>query len=724
MSMKSVIKELMSTAKSNLDAHKLANNQHVGDLIVSHESMDAATREQAESTLQAIVAGIDDSINAVTAGNQLSTEELELRTSAATKIAGLAINPNTGREALGKLKQTTGDKGAVVVNDNSIVDVVFPGELSTEAFDDQAINNALYYSVAYNFAAARQDAFGEAFFPTIVVDPTQSGILVETEVISLMSEIERTLDGAPNKKNFNKKVITKAIYDGELLDNNRNKVVPVVVPGQNDGVFVSGYTFSDETSGTPITTAPLKFGNKFNILGISQTAAMLSKGTMDHTDTLDRTINLDKLFIKVSGENSNGDDVTEMIEVPVSIFPHSNFTYATQDHWKDMKLSFNTTSIVLNGSSVKTVTGDDSEIFAVLTSGANHKFFIEVQITGNANVEYADIELFANKIKLVEVRNAAGNLVLETDPEYVDYKTVFDTLELAGYTLEAYRTNSNLRTNGQLVTNDKFQQIYNVPLRSGFSVFLPATNANGKELSADSLATLISYSGIKVNLAAVRKLTEFASTLKIVTNNGVNKEVELDTIGRHHVYPYYNEITFGLSKYVDSLRSNDREEDIRAAIITNIKNEAIKMGIESNYNIVYDIMRGNLGGKKTIVVGTDPRIEQYLTKDGNNKIEISSTLDAIIVSSNNPALTGSMYITFSIFDDQRNTAVNPLSFGAHLWRPTIATDIVVTQGGSTRRAINTVPSFLHVVSLPIVSKFNVSDIDEVLGKVSVNTKSI
>ena len=239
MSMKSVTKELMSTAKSNLEAHKLANNQHVGDLIVSHESMDAATREQAESTLQAIVAGIDDSINAVTAGNQLSTEELELRTAAATKIAGLAINPNTGREALGKLKPTTGEKGAVVVNDNSIVDVVFPGELSTEAFDDQAINNALYYSVAYNFAAARQDAFGEAFFPTIVVDPTQSGILVETEVISLMSEIERTLDGAPNKKNFNKKVITKAIYDGELLDNNRNKVVPVVVQGQNDGVFVS-----------------------------------------------------------------------------------------------------------------------------------------------------------------------------------------------------------------------------------------------------------------------------------------------------------------------------------------------------------------------------------------------------------------------------------------------------------------------------------------------------
>ena len=724
MNIKSLITDIMSLSKTNLESNKLTNNQNVGTFILSSESLDGATREHAESTLNSIIAGIDDSITAAVASNNLSTEELTLRMNAASKIAGLAVNPNIARESLGKLKKVDSDKGAVVVNDNSSVDVVFQGELSTEAFDDQAINNAIYYSVAYNFAAARQDAFGEAFFPTIVVDPTQSGILVETEVISLMSEIERSIDGTPNKKGFNKKVITKAIYDGELLDNNRNKVVPVKVAGQNDAVFVSGHTFVDETSGTPVTTAPLKFGKEFNLLGISQTAAMLSKGTMDHTDTLDRTINLDKLYITIKGENSAGDPVTEMIEVPVNIFPHSNFTYSTQDHWKDMNLNFSTSSIIINGSNVKTVDGNESEIFKALPSFANHKFHVEVQVSGKANVEYADMELFANKIKLVEVRNPSGNLVLETSPEYADFKTIFDTLELSGFTLEAYRTNSNLRTNGQLVTNDKFQQIYNVPLRTGFSVFLPATNANGKELSADSLATLISYSGIKVNLAAVRKLTEFASTLKIVTNNGSNKEIELDTIGRHHVYPYYNEITFGLSKHVDSLRSNDREEDIRAAFITNIKNEAIKMGIESNYNVVYDIMRGNLGGKKTIIVGTDPRIEQYLTKDGNNKIEISSTLDAIVVSSNNPALKGSMYVTYSIFDDQRNTAVNPLSFGAHLWRPTIATDIVVTQGGSTRRAINTVPSFLHIVSLPIVSKFNVSDIDEVLGKVTVNSKSI
>ena len=719
MNIKSLVTDIMATAKAGLESQKLTNNTAVSKYVLGTEALDESTKEFAVATLNNVEKTVEDTLSAIITDNELSKEEyMETQIIAARKIAGLAIDPNIARQSLSSLKDVS-SKGAVVVGNNSIVDMVMPGELSTEAFDDQAINNAIYYSVAYNFAAARQDAFGEAFFPTIVVDPTHSGILVETEVISLMSEVERTLDGTPNKKAFNKKVITKAIYDNDLLDNNRNKVVPVYVAGTNDDIFVTSHTFTDETSGTVVKSAPLKFGKEFNLLGISQTAALLAKGTMDQTDTLDRTINLDNLFITISGKDGSGSDISELIKVPVSIFPLSNFTYATQDHWKDMKLNFTTSSIVLNSSTVKTVSEEASAILGALNA-ANHKFKIEVKIHGDANVEYGDVTVYASSIKLVEVRNAAGDLILETDPTYADFKAIFDTLELTGYTLEAYRTNSNLRTNGQLVTNDKYSQIYNVPLRSGFSVMLPVGNG-AKELSPDTLSSLISYSGIKVNMSAVRKLTEFAAILKMVTNNGTNKEVELDTIGRHHVYPYANEVTFALSAYVDSLRSNDREEDIRAALITNIKNEAIKMGIESNYNIVYDVMRGSMGGKKTVVVGTDPRIEQYLTKDGNNRIELSSTLDAVIVSSNNPSIAGKMYMSFSIYDDQRNVAVQPLSFGAHLWAPTVATDIVVTQSGSTRRAINTVPRFLHIVNLPILSTFVVSDIDEVLGKVIIKT---
>ena len=723
MNTNTIVKEILSASKTSLEQHKLANNKAISGYVLGTEGLDKSSEELAISALSSIETSVEDTISLVMSqamGDKLSQEHFETQITAAKKIAGLAIDPNVARQSLTSLKDISSMyKGASVVPNMSVVDALMPGELSTEAFDDQAINNAIFYSIAYNFAASRQDAFGEAFFPTIVVDPTHSGILVETEVISLMSEVERSIDGTPNKKLFNKKVITKAIYDNDLLDNNRNKVVPVYSAGVNENLFLKDYTFTDETSGTAITTAPLLFGETINILGISQNSAMLAKGTMDHTDTLDRTINLEDIFVTLEGKDVNGDDVKELIKVPVSIFPFSNFTYTTQDHWKDMKLDFNTTSIILNSSSVKTVTGEASKILAALNA-SNHKFKLEVKIHGDANVEYGDATLYASSIRLVEVRNAAGELILPTDASYVDYKTIFDTIKLAGYTLEAYRTNSNLRTNGQLVTNDKFSQIYNVPLRTGFSVMLPV-GATGKELSPDSLSSLISYSGLKVNLAAVRKLTEFAATLSMITNNGTNKEVELDTIGRHHVYPYSNEVTFALSAQVDSLRSADREEDIRMSLISNIKNEAIKMGIESNYNIVYDVMRGNMGGKKTLVIGTDPRIEQYLTKNGENKIELSSTLDAVVVSSHNPALSGKMFMSYSIFDEQRNVAVNPLSFGAHLWAPTIATDIVVTQGGSTRRAINTVPRFLHIVNIPILTTFTVSDIDEVLGKVTIKT---
>ncbi|EKD22638.1 MAG: hypothetical protein ACD_84C00028G0001, partial [uncultured bacterium] len=47
-----------------------------------------------------------------------------------------------------------------------------------EAYDERENKNAIVYSVAYNMQAARQDEFGEAFFPTTVVTPDQVGFAV------------------------------------------------------------------------------------------------------------------------------------------------------------------------------------------------------------------------------------------------------------------------------------------------------------------------------------------------------------------------------------------------------------------------------------------------------------------------------------------------------------------------------------------------------------------
>lgn len=49
------------------------------------------------------------------------------------------------------------------------------GRYYSEAIDDGALLLPEHYSVAYNLQAAREDEFGEAFFPTIVVMPDEVG---------------------------------------------------------------------------------------------------------------------------------------------------------------------------------------------------------------------------------------------------------------------------------------------------------------------------------------------------------------------------------------------------------------------------------------------------------------------------------------------------------------------------------------------------------------------
>ena len=60
--------------------------------------------------------------------------------------------------------------------------------VSVEAYDEKDNRNAVVYSIAYNLQAARQDEFGEAFFPTITVSPDNVGLF------QIQNQLGDTLD--------------------------------------------------------------------------------------------------------------------------------------------------------------------------------------------------------------------------------------------------------------------------------------------------------------------------------------------------------------------------------------------------------------------------------------------------------------------------------------------------------------------------------------------------
>ena len=454
------------------------------------------------------------------------------------------------------------------------------------------------------------------------------------------------------------------------------------------------------------------------MLGISQTESMLAKGEMDNTDALDRSIQLRRVYYTINGKKAGDQDAVETFFFDASAFAYNNFVAAPQGHGKDMVLNFSTAALEINADTIKTANGTASEIFEALNQ-PGIKIKVEVRLSGSANTEYGDVEIYGNTMNIVEVRNATGD-VLPSDNEVVtNVKKFLAKLEIVGYTLDAYRTNSNLRTMGHLITIDRYKQEYQIKLRSGMNMMAPINNETGRDNDIDYLNTQIQTTQLRTSADAVLTLTRYAEFLRNSISSGVAKDLETSGIGRFSVHPYYKNISLNLSDYVDSLKSVDRLEDIRSAILNKINDEVVQMDINSNYGAAHRVANNNIPTVKTIIIGTDPRIKHYLAGK-EDRIKLSSEVEAIVVSTYNYDIAGKIFVTYGVFNNERNTVVNPLNFGNLVWAPTIATDVIRTVSNSTRRDLMTMPRYSHIVNLPILLEFNVSDIENVIGKVTIN----
>ena len=687
---------------------------------LSQESLSTAEKQRAEQDHASLMSAIDDTLTSIAA--PLSAEGASISSAsinAAKKIAMLTMcSAESLKENFANFKSTSEAGVATIGSELFADDVVEATDLSREAFDGMQTHNALYFSVAYNLLASRQDEFGEAFFPTIVIDPLQSGLVVENTFAVLMNpNITRTARN--DKAKYNKVNIVKIMYDNSVLTLDKNKCIPVYKnDGSLDDLFLKDFKSVNKETGEDIVTAPLKVGEKISMLGISQTESMLAKGEMDNTDALDRSIQLRRVYYTINGKKAGDQDAVETFFFDASAFAYNNFVAAPQGHGKDMVLNFSTAALEINADTIKTANGTASEIFTALNQ-PGIKIKVEVRLSGSANTEYGDVEIYGNTMNIVEVRNATGDILPSDDQIVTNVKKFLAKLEIVGYTLDAYRTNSNLRTMGHLITIDRYKQEYQIKLRSGMNMMAPINNETGRDNDIDYLNTQIQTTQLRTSADAVLTLTRYAEFLRNSISSGVAKDLETSGIGRFSVHPYYKNISLNLSDYVDSLKSVDRLEDIRSAILNKINDEVVQMDINSNYGAAHRVANNNIPTVKTIIIGTDPRIKHYLAGK-EDRIKLSSEVEAIVVSTYNYDIAGKIFVTYGVFNNERNTVVNPLNFGNLVWAPTIATDVIRTVSNSTRRDLMTMPRYSHIVNLPILLEFNVSDIENVIGKVTIN----
>jgi hypothetical protein len=88
--------------------------------------------------------------------------------------------------------------------------------LSIEAYDERDNRNAQLYFIIYNLLASCQDDFGTTFFPTIVINFNEIGVIISVKLFYVYNNFKRSV--ISSLAQFGRKNIIRAYADLEILN--------------------------------------------------------------------------------------------------------------------------------------------------------------------------------------------------------------------------------------------------------------------------------------------------------------------------------------------------------------------------------------------------------------------------------------------------------------------------------------------------------------------------
>lgn len=674
--------------------------------MISLESFQGLEKQEAEAAVEGLTTTLESLYMelAQEAGTELNKAYKPFQREAGLTAAVLASDIHT-------FLHTPVTRTGMGLEANTIV-VGAAGDMgrmkaAVEAYDEKENRNAVVYSMAYNMQAARQDEFGEAFFPTVTVTPDQVGFGISIRLTQVYDEVRRNISGEVSR-NFGKRNIIHALIDPTILKNDQTRCIPVVRT-ESEQYFVDPALVTPAAvvyEGQSVMTAPLAVGKKFSLLGISQTEALLETGILDGSDALDPAIQLSALYLAVT----NGTD-TEVIKFGnVGQISTSNFVVAQQGNYRQMNLHFDSNAMLVS-KNVKQHDGAASALLAPLVAG-EYNVRLSMSAFGSVNLELADTTVQAGDVQVYSVSNANDDQLPIDAGAGKTIADLFVGAKVVGYDLIARRTNSNRRERGQMLDLTFVNMLYNVPLLSGITVPRPLTT--GDQNDASDLASLITATHIRTSNAAVDKLLEAEAVLReyVSTTGGLpTQDPEILGVARFLVAPFYEYKSIDMSGAVDSLTSTARTEDVQSALVNHIRDVVYRMYVATGWKPAADALAGGVARKPTIIIGTDPYIANYLMVTGDMRT-LGNEFDVKIVSTWNERMAGKVRISFGEFGEGKEGVPNPMHFGNMAWKPELVLSLPLHRNGSNSKELSVQPSFLHVVNLPVMAAIDVTGITE------------
>ncbi len=581
---------------------------------------------------------------------------------------------------------------------------VFQDHLGLENYNEKSQRDFRVVTVGYNLEASRQDEFAERLYPTTVINPVEGGVVQVLPYIAVMKDVFHSVSGA---KLANEEVnMVEAYRDPSILDDNCTDLVPAVDPdGTNlkfftDPALVPHHVVTNEQN-MSVTTGPLRPNVKIDLMGNSNASLLINKGMLDISDTIDPSGRLKALYVKIDGK---------VVRFVVDRLPTAVFQPGLIGDTRVAKLDFITEDLVL-GEDTKAIDGSVSTQMQELV---NRKWTarISASFNGHVSTSRGDARYGGSGIEIDRIVDEDRKLISLTEG---DGKAIIDAigdLEIVGFDLDVKFTNTNRRQRGHLLATRAIQFRHPIPMHAPVTLPMSTMDEQGP---GDVVKALTVNTNIRNSNNAVKRLLNYLAQLKEVVGNGYDRpkfgavEGALSIMMR----PTYREGTLHLPDHIDTLKSQDRWQDVCSTILNFAKGILFPAYRDSNIEAAFRVISGNQDEKPMFIFATDKEIGNYLMTQGDDRT-LGAILEYDLVTTNNELFDGKLVIV----PTRKNPTENDiLSFGQFFYVSTVIADLPITRGGNqVTREIAAVPFNLHVNNIPFAINLTITGLEEVMGK--------
>jgi len=669
--------------------------------VASMESLSVLDRENLNISMEHAVSTMVASMEGL--GESLTQAQKD----AMGVIAMASAEPGTYARAALAISNMSAPKVGSVVSIESMGDFDFQekAHASMEAFDNSVLTDFIGLSMVYNQKAAKQGEMAEGFYRTVILTPEQGGADVTIRSHLVLNHFLHNTRG--DHADFKQRRLLEAAINYQILADQSTALVPEVHDGNLDLFLAAAVVAprSVDLGNRTVFTAPLKVGNRVNLVGLAQNTLVKIAGQANQTDALDRAVGLKSLYLQ------KGD--SDVLSFDVETLPRANFVKGPQGLARELELNFRTSSIQINKNSVNHLgLALENPILKQIVDGA-YVVTLGVVVTGNVDTEKANATVNAAPVVVEKVINAAGEVLsLTAAGPGRDIAQGLADLVIVGWEPNARLSNANRRLRGLQLNSSEYTERYPVMLGSPLSIPSPLAEARGM---AD-IDLLVTAARLRNDNMAITTLIRFADGLsrwKFMNDSIATDDLlpEVEGIARFLVRPWFRERDLDLRTLVKSLRSYERVQDIQAALGNVLRSDIQDAILESNYRTALDAYTGYTGEKINVILGGDPKTMSYLLKDGDSRT-LGDDITFEKVSSVDQRVRKTIFWTFK----RQTEGLDPLNCGTHFWIPELISHVNVSRDETQIREAMVQPRNRHVNHLPIMGKVNVIGLEEVLSE--------